>query len=353
MRIAQISPLYESVPPQAYGGTERIVSYITQELINRNHQVTLFASGDSKTDAELIAICPKSLRLYGEGTDHLAYHFLEMHEVIKHAGEFDILHFHTDYLHFPVSSMNMYNHITTLHGRLNIKGLDILYKIYNDIPLVSISDYQRKPLPDANWIKTVYHGLPSDLLKPVFTNGSYLAFLGRISPEKRVDRAIEIAIQTGITLKIAAKIDVNDQEYFDSEIKHLFNHPLVEYIGEINEKEKQLFLGNALALLFPIDWPEPFGLVMIESMACATPVIAFKSGSVPEVIDEGITGYIVHSIDEAVNRIERLDGFDRVKCRQKFDERFDAKIMVDNYIKAYLKVININSESKKHYNPFL
>jgi len=349
MRIAQISPLYESVPPRSYGGTERIVSYLTEELVNRGHQVTLFASGDSRTKADLVSICPGSLRLFGEGADHLAYHFVQMHEVVKRSAEFDLLHFHTDYLHYPLSELHFYNHITTLHGRLDIKGLDILYKKYNHIPLVSISYHQRKPIPDANWIDTVYHGLPSDLFKPAFSGGTYLAFLGRISPEKRVDRAVEIARQTDIPLKIAAKIDAHDKEYFEAEIKHLLNHPLVEYVGEISDHEKENFLGNAMALLFPIDWPEPFGLVMIESMACGTPVVAFEGGSVHEVIDEGITGNIVHSIEQAVEAVKNIHSIDRRTCRKKFNERFDVGIMVKNYEKLYEKMSSMNNVKSHFY----
>ena len=349
MRIAQVSPLYESVPPQLYGGTERIVSYLTEKLVEHGHEVTLFASGDSITNAKLIPVCKKSLRLYGEGTDQLSYHFVELQEVINLRKEFDIIHFHIDYLHYPVSTLNQYHHVSTLHGRQDIKGLDLLYRKYNFIPLVSISNHQQLPLPHANWIETVYHGIPVDLLKPNFQTGQYLAFLGRISPEKRVDLAIEIAIKAQLPIKIAAKIDVNDQAYFEQEIKHLFNHPLVEYIGEINDSEKENFLGNAIALLFPIDWPEPFGLVMIESMACATPVIAFNRGSVPEVIDEGITGFLVNSVNEAVEVLKKIQRIDRKKCRKQFEERFASDIMTLNYERVYNTIIEMNNREKNKY----
>lgn len=340
MRIAQISPLIESVPPQGYGGTERVVSYLTEELVKSGHDVTLFATADSKTSARLIPVSPQGLRLYESKVDPLAYHFIQLEEVVSRASQFDLLHFHTDYLHFPVSRRCKYAHLTTLHGRLDLTGLHLLYKRYNDMPLVSISNSQRKPIPEARWLATVYHGLPTNMYKPVIQSGSYLAFLGRISEEKRVDRAIEIAKRTGMPLKIAAKVDAHDQEYYESQIKHLFDHPLVEYIGEIGEGEKAAFLGNAAALIFPIDWPEPFGLVMIEAMACGTPVIAYRRGSVPEIINHGVTGYVVSTIDEAVKSVENLHSISRKLCRKEFEERFGAEVMSKNYEEVYEKILH-------------
>ncbi len=287
MRIAQVAPLYESVPPKYYGGTERIVSYLTEELVRQGHDVTLFASGDSVTAAQLVPACPSSLRLDRSCEDQLAHHVLMLEHVVQRAAEFDVLHFHVDYLHFPFSRRQPTPHVTTLHGRLDIPDLVPLYREFNGVPLVSISDAQREPLPWANWLATVYHGLPPDLYRFRGEPGGYLAFLGRISPEKRVDRAIEIAQRVRMPLRIAAKIDAVDQAYFEREIEPLLDDPLVEYVGEIGETEKDEFLGNAQALLFPIDWPEPFGLVMIEALACGTPVIAYRHGSVPEVLDDG------------------------------------------------------------------
>ena len=335
MRIAQISPLYESVPPRLYGGTERVVSYLTEELVRMGHEVTLFASGDSKTEARLIAPCKQALRLDPDCADTLAPHFIMMQDVITHHREFDVLHFHIDYLHFPVSQFLNYTHLTTLHGRLDIPFLYPLHKRYSDIPLVSISDYQRKPLPFVNWIGTVYHGLPINHLKEGSGKGDYLAFLGRISPEKGLEKAIDIARRTGIKLLVAAKIDRADQQYFENYIRHLFDDPLVEYIGEINEDEKQEFLGNALALLFPIQWVEPFGLVMIEAMATGTPVIAFRNGSVPEVVDDGITGAIVSSEEEAARAIQDIHRFNRRVIRRIFEARFTSQIMARNYLHLY------------------
>ena len=348
MKIAQVPPLIESVPPKGYGGTERIVSFITEELVRRGHEVSLFATADSDSDAQIVPIAPQGLRMFEGNIETLAYHFIQIDEVIRHSREFDIIHFHNDYLHFPSSRMNEYNHVTTLHGRLDNIGLVPLYKRYSDMPLVSISNKQRSPIQFANWIATVYHGLPKDMYRLGNGNGDYLAFIGRISAEKRPDRAVEIAKRTGIKLTIAAKVDAADVEYYKS-IKYLLDHPLVDFVGEIGEDKKEEFLGNALALLFPIDWPEPFGLVMIESMACGTPVVAFSSGSVPEVINEGETGYIVSSIGEAVNAVNRIHKISRDGCRKKFEERFDVKIMVDNYEKVYSKILE-EKEKQKAYS---
>ncbi|HYV93774.1 MAG TPA: glycosyltransferase family 4 protein [Chitinophagales bacterium] len=348
MKIAQIAPLYESVPPQLYGGTERVVSYLTEELVRQGHNVTLFASGDSETNACLVPVCRQALRLNKGIVDSFAPHIVELQEVIEHAHEFDVLHFHNDYLHFPVSQILKYPHLTTLHGRLDIAELQPLYKKFAEMPLISISNNQRLPLKNVNWIGTVYHGLPIDDLKLQEGQGNYFAFLGRVSPEKGVDKSIDIAKRTGIKIKIAAKIDKADQEFYEKEIAPLFDNPLVEYIGEISEHEKQDFLGNALALLFPINWPEPFGLVMIEAMATGTPVIAFRSGSVPEVIDDGVTGFVVSTVDGAFEAVSKLEQLNRKKIRGVFEARFTAEIMAKNYLRFYETMID-KSPSKKNY----
>ncbi len=346
MRIAQVAPLYESVPPKLYGGTERVVSYLTEELVKMGHEVTLFASQDSNTRAKLNGISKKALRLDENVKDPLAHHILLLENVLKEADKFDIIHFHIDYIHFPCVRRINTAHVTTLHGRLDIEDLKPLYKEYKDIPVVSISDYQRKPLPFARWVGTVYHGLPEDLYTPKFIPGSYLAFLGRISPEKRPDRAIEIAKRAGIPLKIAAKVDKADKEYYETCIKPLLDHPLVEFIGEVGDKEKNEFLANALGLLFPIDWPEPFGLVMIEAFACGTPVIAYPHGSVPEVMLDGVTGFIVNNIEDAVEAVKRLQFIDRKRCRKVFEERFSAKRMAMDYLKIYEELIYARVEPR-------
>lgn len=343
MKIAQVAPLYESVPPKLYGGTERVVSYLTEELVRQGHDVTLFASGDSVTRAKLRPICERSLRLEGKKViDPLAHHIRMIAMVAEEAADFDIMHFHIDYLHFPVTRYQNYSALTTLHGRLDLPDLVPIYQDFWDMNLVSISNAQRTPLSWANWIGNVYHGLPDDLYTPTMTPGNYLAFLGRIAPEKRVDRAIEIAIRANMPIKIAAKIDAADQEYFDSKIRKLFDHPLVEYIGEIGEHEKEEFLGNAYAVVFPIDWPEPFGLVMIESMACGTPVIAYRMASVPEILDEGVTGFMVTSIEEAVKAVDKIQSFNRASCRRVFNNRFSARRMALDYIEVYQRVLGLS-----------
>ncbi|ORJ53258.1 glycosyltransferase family 4 protein [Geothermobacter hydrogeniphilus] len=334
MKIAQVSPLYESVPPSRYGGTERVVSFLTEELVRQGHDVTLFASADSTTSAELIPCTPRALRL-GNCSDPLAQHLRMLEEIFRRVDEFDAVHFHIDYLHFPLSRRHRCNQLTTLHGRLDTPDLAPLYREYRDMPLVSISDAQRAPLPFANWLGTVHHGLPKELFRLQEQPGDYLAFLGRISPEKRPDRAIEIARRAGIPLKIAAKVDRADREYFETHIRPLLDSSLVEFIGEIGEHEKQEFLGGALALLFPIDWPEPFGLVMIEAMACGTPVIAFRHGSVPEVMVEGQSGFIVSDISSAVARVREIGSLDRHCCRQVFETRFSVEQMARNYLELY------------------
>ncbi len=335
MRIAQVSPLYESVPPKLYGGTERVVSYLTEALVKQGHEVTLFASGDSITQAEHVAPVDHALRLNPGVVDPIPHHYVMLEQLFRRIDDFDIVHFHIDYMHFPMSRLYREPHVTTLHGRLDLPDLVPLYNEYSEMPLISISNHQRTPLPNALWVDTVYHGLPSDLIRFHPEPGSYLAFLGRISPEKRVDRAVEIAKQLDMPLKVAAKIDKVDQEYFDVEIKPLFEHPLVEFIGEIGEHEKSDFLGNAHALLFPIDWPEPFGLVLIEAMAAGTPVVAFGHGSVPEIVRSGVSGYIVHSMDEAVEAARKVATLDRARVRREFDLRFTADRMASDYVSVY------------------
>ncbi len=335
MRIAQVAPLYESTPPRLYGGTERVVSYLTEELVHQGHQVTLFASGDSITAAELIAPCERALRLNPDCRDPLAYHMIMLDEVFRRAEDFDIIHFHVDYLHFPISTRMRTAHLTTLHGRLDLPELAEVYRHFPEVPLISISDAQRRPLWWANWRATIAHGLPRDLYSPEMNPGKYLAFIGRISPEKRVDRAIEISKRVGMPIRIAAKVDKVDVEYFDRKIKPLLDHPLVEFIGEIGEREKQELLGGAYALLFPIDWPEPFGLVMIEALACGTPVIAFRNGSVPEIIEDGTTGFVVTSLEQAADAVRRVDSLRRADCRRSFEKRFTASRMAGNYVAEY------------------
>lgn len=340
MRIAQVAPLYESVPPKLYGGTERVVSYLTEELVRQGHDVTLFASGDSITQAKLVPVCERSLRLNPDCIDQMAHHILMLEQVYRQAEKFDIIHFHVDYLHFPLSRRCPVPHVTTLHGRLDIPDLQPLYREFSDMPVVSISNSQREPLPWANWQATVYHGVPETLYTFREKPGNYLAFLGRISPEKRVDRAIEVAKRLGLPIRIAAKVDKQDKEYFHEKIEPLFDHPLVEYIGEVGDgPEKDEFLGNAMALLFPINWPEPFGLVMIEAMACGTPVIAYNRGSVPEVLQHGVTGFIVNNLEDTVKAVERIDSIDRAMCRQVFEKRFSARRMARDYVSLFERMV--------------
>lgn len=339
MRIAQVAPLYESVPPKLYGGTERVVSYLTEELVARGHEVSLFASGDSVTSARLVKACPRSLRLDESVIDHGAHHFVMLEQVYREADNFDIIHFHVDYIHFPVSRRAGRPHVTTLHGRLDLPDLQPLYREFCEMPVIAISDAQRTPLPVASWLGTVYHGLPHDLHAYRPDPGRYLAFLGRISPEKRVDRAIEIARRAGMPLKIAAKVDSADRAYFEQEIQPLLEQPFVEYLGEIGEHQKSEFLGKAYALLFPIDWIEPFGLVMIEAMACGTPVIAWREGSVSEVLENNVTGFIVEGIDDAVAALGRVRVLSRRRCREVFEERFTARRMAKDYLTIYQRVL--------------
>jgi glycosyltransferase involved in cell wall biosynthesis len=345
MRIAQVAPLYESVPPRYYGGTERVVSWLTEKLVSMGHDVTLFASADSVTNARLIPICDKALRLHEACIDPLAHHILMMERVFDRIEDFDLIHFHIDYLHFTRSRRQRTPCLTTLHGRLDIPDLVPLYREFREVPLVSISDSQRRPLSWVNWVGTVHHGMPVNALPFGTGAGGYLAFLGRVSPEKGLDRAIQIAIRAGKPLKIAAKVDRADSDYFRNKIQPLLRHPLIEFIGEIGNSEKPDFLGNAEALLFPVNWPEPFGLVMIESMACGTPVIAFPRGSVPEVISNGVNGYIVEDVEEAVTAVRRLPELDRCQCREYFELNFSDDRMAEGYLNVYQKLIRSKSPS--------
>ncbi|HEX5453788.1 MAG TPA: glycosyltransferase family 4 protein [Stellaceae bacterium] len=339
MRIAQVAPLMESCPPRLYGGTERVVSFLTEELVRLGHDVTLFASGDSRTLAALEAGCHTALRLDERCKDPLVHHLAMLHRVRQRAHQFDILHFHTDYLHFPLFADRPDNTLTTLHGRLDLPDLPIMMREFAMMPLISISDAQRRPIPWANWCGTVLHGLP-DYLRPGDGGGRYLAFLGRISPEKGPDRAIAIACRAGLPLRIAAKVDRVDRDYFEATIRPLLDNPLVEFIGEIGDHEKARFLGEAAALLFPIDWPEPFGLVMIEAMATGTPVIALRYGSVPEIVEDGLTGFIVDDVESAAEAVPRALGLDRSAIRRRSRERFSAERMALDYLSLYERVLS-------------
>ena len=338
MRIAQVSPLFEAVPPKLYGGTERAVYSLTEELVAMGHDVTLFASGDSITSATLAPMRKEALRLDPTVKDWVATYMRMVELIYRRADEFDFLHFHIDYFPLALFSRQRTPFLTTLHGRLDLTEFKDVYETYPDAPFVSISNSQRKPIPRLNWVRTVLHGMPATLLTPQPVQQSYFAFLGRISPEKGVDKAIRIAGRAGVKLKIAAKVDNADKAYFDSEIKPLLAQGHVEFIGEIDDSQKPAFLSGAHALLFPIDWPEPFGLVMIEAMACGTPVIAFNCGSVPEVMDDGLTGFIVNSEDAAVAAIDRLDELDRAKVRQQFERRFTARRMAQDYVDVYTEL---------------
>ncbi len=348
VRIAQVAPLYESVPPQLYGGTERIVSYITEALVGLGHEVTLFASGDSKTQASLEAVCDRALRLNSSCIDQQAHHVLLLERVQRMMTRFDIVHYHVDYLHFPLSRRGSVPHVTTLHGRLDLPDLQPLYSEFDEMPVVSISQSQRQPLRQANWVETVYHGLPEALYSYNPTPQDYLVFVGRVSPEKRVDRCIAIAEKSELRLKIAAKVDRVDREYFEETIQPKLEHPLVEYLGEVADVEKDELIGNARALLFPIDWPEPFGLVMIEALACGTPVIAYHNGSIPEIISHGKTGYIVRDIEGAVDAVQSLDQISRQHCRAEFDRRFTATRMAKDYLRVYERLIAEKVTSDDH-----
>jgi len=339
MKIAQIAPLVESVPPTLYGGTERVVSWLTEELVRQGHEVTLFASGDSRTKAELEAIVPRALRLDGIHNS-LPYNMIMLDRVAARQREFDILHFHVEFFHYPLFRSMAHRTLTTLHGRQDLPEFADVYQIFPHMPLVSISDHQRLPVPPVNWRGTVYHGLPNGLLKEGKGEGGYLAFLGRICADKGILPAIEIARHAGLPLKVAAKIDPADREYFDEQVKPVLDvSQHVEFIGEIDDRSKQDFLGRARALLFPISWPEPFGLVMIESMACGTPVIAFNSGSVPEIMDDGLTGFVVENVEQAVAAVDALDELFRPSIRSRFEERFSASAMAREYLGIYEKLM--------------
>jgi glycosyltransferase involved in cell wall biosynthesis len=339
MRIAQVAPLIESVPPQAYGGTERVVSYLTEELVRQGHDVTLFASGDSQTAARLMGSVPQALRLADGVVDPIAHTVVQLEHVADRASEFDVIHWHLDYFHFPMSRRLGVPQLTTLHGRLDIEDVQPLYDEFTDMPVVSISDDQRTPLPQARWAATIHHGLPPDEFEPSYEPGRYLAFLGRISPEKRADRAVEVARRAGMELRIGAKVDALDQAYFEENVEPLLGHDHVEWVGEVAGRDKSELLRNAAALLFPIDWAEPFGLVMIEAMACGTPVIAYRSGSVPEVVEDGVSGFIVESIDESVAAVQRLGEIDRRKTRAAFERRFTVERMAREYVELYERLV--------------
>jgi glycosyltransferase involved in cell wall biosynthesis len=355
MRIAQVAPLYESVPPKLYGGTERVVSYLTEELVRLGHEVTLFASGDSRTRAKLVAACPRALWQDKDCRETLPHHLRLMEMVFDDVSRFDIIHFHCDYLHFPFLRRHPCPSVTTLHGRLHVPDLLPLFDEYTEVPLVSISYDQCRPIPWANWQGTVHHGLPRDLHACRRRPGDYLAFLGRISPEKRLDRAIAIARKAGMKLKVAARIYPEERGYFKQTIEPLLEEarPFVEFIGEIGGADKDEFLGNAYAMLFPIDWPEPFGLVMIEAMACGTPVIAWRNGSVPEVIDDGLTGFIVDSVDAGAEAVARVPRLNRQAIRGVFEDRFDAARMAQDYVRVYRRLVEgAVSASKRSQPPF-
>jgi len=339
MKIAQVAPLWESVPPKLYGGTERIVSYITEALVHMGHSVTLFASGDSVTGARLDAICPQALRLNTGIFNRDAPMMMLQERSLGAEGDFDVIHSHLDFLGFPLARRNPRPVVTTLHGRLDLPELQPVFREFADMPLVSISDAQRRPLPWANWQATIHHGLPAHLYTYHAQHQGYLAFLGRISPEKRPDHAIEVAKRTGLPLRIAAKVDPADLQYFRSEIEPLLDHPLIEFIGEISDAEKNDFVGNALALVCPYDWPEPFGLVLIEALACGTPVLAYRRGSIPEIIEHGTTGFVSENLSEMVAAVERLGEIDRQRCRASFDQRFTADRMARDYVALYERII--------------
>lgn len=343
MRIAQVAPLHQAVPPQYYGGVGRIISYITEELVSMGHDVTLFASADSKTSAKLISTCEKGLRPEYDGIefclDFIAPHFNQMEQIKLRASHFDLIHFHTDILSFPYFRDLKTPALLTLHGRMDLPSFQNLYREYSEIPLISLSNSQRAPLLFANWLKTIYLGIPSNLYAPKYEQGNYLLFLGRLSPEKKVEWAIEIALQSEIPIIIAGNVDSVDNQYFDNKIKPLLNHPLVEYIGPVDDRRKLELLHNAYCLLFPIDWPEPGATVVMEAMACATPIIAFNKGVVPEIVTDGLTGYVVTSTMEAVVAVPKIKNLSRKKIREHFENHYTSRIMVESYIQAYNELI--------------
>lgn len=339
MKIAQVAPLIESVPPKAYGGTERVVHYLTEALVRMGHEVTLFASGDSRTSAHLVPIVDRALRLHPAKPDPVIWHTLMVDRVRELSESFDVAHFHIDALHLPLMSRCATPSLTTMHGRLDMPDLKPLHKRFKGHPLVSISDSQRAPLAFAHWLGTVYHGLPADLYTFHPKAQDYFAFVGRISPEKRVDRAIDIAIACDTPLRIAAKVDPSDRAYFEKEIEPMLDHPLVTFIGEIGDADKNDFIGNAKAFLMPVDWPEPFGLVLIEALACGTPVVAYGHGSIPELLDDGVTGFVVHDQQQAIAAARRIHEIDRRACREVFERRFTSDVMARNYVKLYRELV--------------
>jgi glycosyltransferase involved in cell wall biosynthesis len=341
LRIAQVAPLFESVPPLLYGGTERVVSWLTEELVELGHEVTLFASGESRTRGHLVPVCPRSLWRDPDVRETLPQHVRMLELVFRDLTHFDVVHFHCDYIHFPLARRLRCANVTTLHGQIHLHDVETLFAEFSELPLVSISNAQRRPLPEANWQATVYHGLPQSLHTFRAEAGTYLAFLGRISPEKRLDRAVEIARKAGMPLKIAAKIYDEDRAYFQSTIAPLLNESrsFVEFVGEVGGDRKNEFLGGAAALLFPIDWPEPFGLVMIEALACGTPVIAWRNGSVPEIIEHEVTGFVVGSVIEAATSAKWIANLDRARCRRAFEERFNSRRMAQDYVHVYQKLL--------------
>jgi glycosyltransferase involved in cell wall biosynthesis len=343
MRIAQVAPLTEAVPPKLYGGTERVVYWLIEELVALGHNVTLFASGDSCTSAKLEPFWPRALRLDGSVRDPNALHMAMLEHVRRRGDEFDFLHFHLDYYPFSLFSRQRTPFVTTLHGRLDLPEHQPVFDTFSSVPVVSISNAQRRPIPQARWVNTIHHGLPERLLTPQTIKPSYFAFLGRIAPEKRVDIAIRVAEHCGVPLKIAAKIDRADRDYYDEQIRPLMSSPYVDYIGEINDHEKSAFLSGALALFVPIDWPEPFGLVMIEAMACGTPVIAFNRGSVPEVVEDGVTGFIVEDEAGAIGAVDRLSHLSRKTIRERFEQRFTARRMALDYLAVYRELMEVGA----------
>jgi glycosyltransferase involved in cell wall biosynthesis len=347
MRIAQVAPLAESVPPKLYGGTERVVAWLIDELVELGHDVTLFASGDSVTRAKLVPAWPRALRLGRPATDPMAAQAALLEAVARHAGEFDVIHAHIDWVHLPLLSRLGVPFVTTSHGRLDLPGFPSLVRSFPAAPFVSISDNQRVPLPGANWLGTVYHGLPVNALRPSFEPGAYLAFLGRLTPAKGPDVAIQIARAVGMPLRIAAKVPRAEGRYFKEKLQPQIDGDRVKIIGEVDDGAKQEFLADAAALLFPIDWPEPFGLVMIEAMACGTPVIAFRSGSVPEIVEDGLTGFVVEGEEQALEAIRRLGELDRRKIRARFEQRFTAKRMAEDYLQHYEKLVKAKPQMLK------
>ncbi len=347
MKIAQVAPLWESVPPVLYGGTERVVSFITEELVRQGHDVTLFASGDSTTKARLVPMCPEALRLSKVIKNYDAPLTAMLEKAFSPSGEFDIIHSHLEFLPFPLAKRSHTPVLTTLHARLDLPELLPVFRTFAELPLVSISDAQREPLPWANWVATVHHGLPKDLYTPHANQGKYLVFLGRVAPEKGLDQAIEIAKRVDMPLRIGAKIDPTNVEYYRAVIEPLLDHPLIEFVGEVTDLEKDDFIGDAYAMICPYDWPEPFGLVFIESLACSTPVIAYRRGSVPEIIEHGVTGFVCETLEEMVQSVRHVSLLERARCRQAFDLRFTTERMVQDYVRVYERMLGISAKEQR------